>query len=151
MERIPILKMGDLLLVTIQVDISCGLRLPTQARRVVGESGAVPEQVAGDIRPGAEVWKPVLTLRVDQQIQPVGMTVSSAQGAALEADIAVAAPQNGKTLTLQKRAPGRPGRSLLRNRRQHLQQRPPGEIGSGARMEWSRLPSLLQVGIEGLG
>ena len=127
------------------------LRMAVEPRRVVRERGAVPEEILADVRPGARIGEPMMPVRVERQVQAVGMTVAAAESAALEARIAGAVAQDREALVFQQRRARRPGLGGVRQRRRHLQQRPPGEVGPGARPRGGRLAGLMQIRVEGLG
>ena len=59
------------------------------------------------------------------KVLPVRVTVAAAVGAALEAGVAVAAPEDGEPLTLQQRVPGAPNPFARGQIRRHLEQGPP--------------------------
>src|SRR3989454_7040673 len=76
------------------VRIPWGLRAAVEAGRVVGQGRAIPEEVVGDVGSGPEVGQPVDAVRVEREVQPVGVPMSAARGAALETHVALARPQD---------------------------------------------------------
>src|SRR2546422_4803442 len=109
------------------VRITRGLRAAVEARRVVGQRRAIPEEVVGDVGPGPKVGQPVDAVRVEREVQPVGVPMSSARGAALETHIALACPQDREPLGVEQDAPGSPGRGVIWKPGLHEEERPPGE------------------------
>ena len=103
------------------VRIPWGLRAAVEAGRVVGQGRAIPEEVVGDVGSGPEVGQPVDAVRVEREVQPVGVPVATTRGAALEAHVAVARPQDREPLGVEQNARGRPGRSVSGELGGHLE------------------------------
>ncbi len=108
------------------------LRCSIQARGVVCQRRTVPEQIVRDVRARARVRKPVHAVRMQHQLQPVGMAVTAALRTALETHVAAAPPEHRQALALEQDTLRLP-RCLARGKvRQHLQQRPPGQRNASA-------------------
>ena len=83
-----------------------------QSWRVVGQRRPVPEKVARDIRSGSRIGQPVNAIRVEREMQPVGVPVPATVWATLETRIA-ASPgraQHGEALRFEEDAAREPSR-----------------------------------------
>jgi hypothetical protein len=87
---------------------------------------------------------------MEDEIQPVGVAMSAPVVTALQAGVPVSASQQGQSLAGYHSASGRPRSGPFGEGWQHLEQSPPGEIGTTTPRREMRIAGLMQIGVERL-
>src|SRR5437588_5335263 len=81
-------------------------------------------------------------------MQAVRVSVPATELAALEAHVAVVAPQHREPLRLEQDALGRPGGGVARKLGGHKDQRPPRQRATGHWKRGTRQRRVVQIGLE---
>ena len=81
--------------------VARGLGRAVQSWRIVRQGRAVPKEIGRDVGSRSRVGQPVHAIRVEGEMQPVGVPVPAAVRAALEARIAAFGAQHGEPLGLE--------------------------------------------------
>ena len=116
-----------------------------QTRRVVRQCRTIPEQIARDVRARARIGKPVDAVRVQHQLQPVGMAVSPALRPALETYVSAVAAQDRQALALEQYGLRLPWGLAGGKLGEHLEQRPPRQRTASA-VRRTLCAGLVQIG-----
>src|SRR5258705_7732257 len=98
-----------------------------QAWRIMRQCRTIPEQIARDVRARAGIGKPVDAVRVQRQLQPIGMAVSPALRPALETHVSAVAAQDRQALALEQYGLRLPWGLAGGKLGEHLEQRRPGK------------------------